>query len=135
MDDPQPSEKKKIIIDEDWKAQVEAERASARQQAQPAGEPPLAAAGDTQWPQPTLTLLATTLATEAMVAMGVVAHPLSGQAERDLDQARHFIDTIALLQEKTSGNRTDEESEMFENILHELRMTFVAVQQQGPAAS
>jgi hypothetical protein len=132
MDDPQPDEKK-IIIDEDWKAQVEAERARTRDQDQPGGEAASDTVGGQAWPPPSLPLLITTLATEAMIAMGVVAHPLSGEVARNLDQARHFIDMIAMLQEKTQGNCTAEETEAFELVLHELRMTFVAVQQQESA--
>ncbi len=133
MNDPQQGEKK-IIVDEDWKAQVEAERAAAHEKTQAAGEPSAAEAGGS-WPQPSLPLLVTTLATEAMVAMGVVAHPLSGKVERDIDRARHVIDTIAMLEEKTAGNRTAEETQMFSDVLHELRMSFVALQQQHPPAT
>ncbi len=42
-------------------------------------------------------------------------------------QAKHFIDTVALILEKTQGNRTQEETEMIEEVLHQLRMGYVAV--------
>jgi hypothetical protein len=122
----EPKSEKKLYVDEDWKSRVEAEREAAEtqtpQEAKPAGErPPL------QWPEPSLALLATTLATQAMSAMGFVAHPVTGKAEVDLPQAKHFIDTLDMLQQKTQGNQTPDEAEMFESVLHELRMAFVAV--------
>ena len=40
---------------------------------------------------------------------------------------------LQMLQEKTEGNRTAEESTAIEEMLHELRLTFVAVQEQPPA--
>jgi hypothetical protein len=53
----------------------------------------------------------------------------------DLLHARHAIDTVQMLYDKTQGNRTPEETEEFDRILHELRLSFVAVQQQGKQTS
>ena len=47
-----------------------------------------------------------------------------------LDQAKHSIDLLAVLQQKSEGNRTPEESDELEAALHELRLAFVAVQQK-----
>jgi hypothetical protein len=131
----EPKEKK-IIIDEDWKSQVEAEREAAKhlQEKTPGGKP--SSTGDKtqaekmQWPEPSLALLITTLATQAMAAMGVLGYPEGKQTETDLGQAKHFIDTIGLLEEKTRGNATAEETALFENVLHELRMVYLAVQEK-----
>ena len=121
----EPKEEKKIIIDEDWKSQVEAEREQAEH---PVEEP--APEAEPDWPEPSLSFLITTLATQAMVAMGIVTHPAIEKSEVQLGQAKHFIDTIELLKEKTEGNRTSEETDMFDHVLYELRMGFVAVQGQ-----
>ena len=43
----------------------------------------------------------------------------------DLDLAKHAIDTIALLQEKTAGNLTQDEKELLTRILYELKMRYV----------
>jgi hypothetical protein len=45
--------------------------------------------------------------------------------EPNLDLARHFIDTLAMLQEKTRGNLTLEEQRLLDNSLTELRFRFV----------
>jgi hypothetical protein len=120
---------KKLHVDEDWKSQVETERAAAEK---PKPREESDRARPIQWPEPSLALLVTTLATQAMSAFGFAAHPVTGKSEVDLPQAKHFIDTLDMLQQKTRGNQTPEESEMFESVLHELRMTFIAVSERQP---
>ncbi len=137
---------KKIIIDEDWKEQARAEKEELDRKQKEAeaakpddktpdeaeasgqsAEQPESAAGEMQWPEPSLPLLVTTLATQAMVALGLVPHPTAEKSQPDLGQAKHFIGMIELLMKKTEGNRTEEESEMIEEVLHQLRMGFVAI--------
>jgi len=90
-----------------------------------------AAAGET--PPATLEFHAQTLFTQALMALGRVPNPITGKPIRNLPSARHFIDTIAMLEEKTAGNRTQEESKLFEEILHQLRMQFT-LEQSSPVA-
>jgi hypothetical protein len=66
-----------------------------------------------------------------MAAMGHLPDPLDGELVRRPRLARHHIETLVLLQEKTKGNLSPEESLMLENVLHELRMAFVAEQSRG----
>ena len=73
-------------------------------------------------PPATLSFLITTLATQAMVSLGEVPNPFSGKAEIRLPEARHFIDALAMLEVKTAGNRSPEESAMLDGFLHQLRM-------------
>jgi hypothetical protein len=122
-DEPQ---EKKIIVDEDWKSQVEAEREAARrkQETPKADESPKAPAGP--MPPPSLQLLATSLGLQAMIALGAMANPATGKVEVSLEHAKHTIDTIDMLMQKTAGNRTPEETEVLEGLLHELRMGYVA---------
>ncbi len=126
-----PDQGKKIIIDEDWKSQVEAEKAAARAREQEgqADAPSQPRAGSL--PPASLSFLVTTLATQSMVAMGLVPNPLTNQAERRPDEAKHFIDTLQVLYEKTEGNRTPDETQLMDNVLHELRMGFISVQDGG----
>jgi hypothetical protein len=144
-DDANEQADKKIIIDEDWKSQVEAEKEELerKQQEQEASKPAAEAEGeasepapeaeaeaDLPLPPPSLEFLASSLGMQAMIAMGLVPSPLTGKPEVHLHQAKHFIDTIAMLEEKTEGNRTPEETAVISNLLHELRMGYLAVQQQ-----
>ena len=125
---------KKIIIDEDWKTQAQAEKEELTKKQQEAeaagsaaGQGDADAATEMQWPEPSLQLLVTTLATQALVALGLIPHSVSGKSEPDLGQAKHFIGSVEMLLEKTAGNRTKEETEMIEEVLHQLRMGFVAI--------
>ena len=54
-------------------------------------------------------------------------NPVSGKTETDLEQAKHFIDMLGVLEEKTKGNLTDDESRSLESVLFDLRMGFVEV--------
>jgi hypothetical protein len=62
----------------------------------------------------------------ALVQLGLAA-PQGEKPEVDLIGARQTIDTVAMLQEKTKGNLTQQESGMLQNILYELRMAYLEV--------
>jgi hypothetical protein len=72
---------------------------------------------------------------DAMANLGQAPDPVSGRGHVDLDQARFAIDLLAMLQEKTQGNRTPDESAVLEEMLAALRMGFVQLSQgqRGPA--
>ncbi len=117
------SEKSRIIVDEDWKAQVEREREVARQQAvAPSAEEEM------EIPAASLTLLISMFATEALIALGQIRHPAAEGIMVDLPQAKHLVDLLQVLEDKTAGNRTPEETAMLSQLLHELRLAYVAVQ-------
>ena len=66
------------------------------------------------------------LAATAMVQLGMVPDPETGQnVEPNLPIAQHTIDTLVLLQQKTSGNLSGEEEKLLESMIYELRMRFV----------
>ncbi len=60
------------------------------------------------------------------MALGEVPNPATGEPHADLEQARYLIDILGMLQEKTHGNLTAEESVLLEDLLYELRMKYVA---------
>ena len=129
---------KKIIIDEDWKSQVQAEKEEAAK-GKPAAAPQGAAAapedtGDVQMPPASLELLLTMLATEALVALGLVPHPVTGQAQIHRDQAKYLIDMLDVLRTKTQGNLTTGEQQLIESLLHQLRLAFVETGNTASAA-
>jgi hypothetical protein len=122
-DEPKPEEKK-IVVDEDWKSQVEAEKEATREpQEQDSGSGP-------RLPPPDLVFLASSLYLQGMVCLGLLPNPMSDKPKLQLDQAQHAIDTLQVLQDKTEGNRTPEESAALENMLHDLRMAYIAVQEK-----
>jgi len=60
----------------------------------------------------------------AMQFLGKVAGR-DGKIERNLDMARYAIDTLAMLQEKTAGNLTDDEKRLLDHVLYQVRMNYV----------
>jgi hypothetical protein len=65
------------------------------------------------------------LSSSAFFNLGEIADPQTGQRQKDLPMAKHSIDIIAMLQEKTKGNLNDEEAKFIDNILAELRIRYV----------
>jgi hypothetical protein len=126
------SGEKKIIIDEDWKSQVAAEKEAAlhKPAADPAGpgEPGMDDFGG-ELPEASFELLISTFVTEAMVALGQFPHPGTGQIEADPGHAKFAIDMLEVIAEKTKGNLNPMEEQGMKDILHQLRMAFIAVTQ------
>jgi hypothetical protein len=78
-----------------------------------------------QAPPATFDFLVHTLFTQALMALGRIPNPITKQSIRNLDTARHFIDTLTMLEEKTRGNLTTEEGRLLEEIQHQLRTLYV----------
>lgn len=83
------------------------------------------AASAGQLPPADFTMLVTMFSTQAMVSLGVIPSPETGKPEQNLPLARHFIDLLGVLQEKTRRNLTGHEADLLENSLHELRLAYV----------
>jgi hypothetical protein len=66
------------------------------------------------------------LGTTAYAALGLVPDP-SGSRRRDPAVARQMIDWLTVLEQKTRGNLTFEESDLLARVLYELRMAYVEV--------
>jgi hypothetical protein len=62
----------------------------------------------------------------AMQQMGKIMNPFTQKVERDMKSARLSIDMLEMLQERTSGNLTGEESRFLTHVLTELRLNYVA---------
>ena len=76
-------------------------------------------------PEPNFTSLIFSLSSTALFHLGDVPDPQTGEKKTDLALAKHTIDIIAMLQEKTTGNLTEEEQKFTESILADLRWRFV----------
>lgn len=109
----------KIHVDNDWKSQVEAEKEQIKKEME-------SAQVDAEMPPASLPILVSTLATQAMLAMGLVPDP-TGNVKPDRAVAKHMIDLLGMLEEKTKGNATKEEESMLTETLHQLRMAFVSI--------
>jgi Domain of unknown function (DUF1844) len=76
-------------------------------------------------------------AQNAALFLGQIPNPKTGQGEVNLELAKIFIDQLAMIQEKTRGNLTNEETTVLRNAISNLQMAYVEVAQHGakPAAS
>ena len=126
--------KKKIIVDEDWKSQVDAERAELEEQRVSKSTTDASQAESPQMPPASFEMLLTTLATEAMVALGQIPHPMNEKRTVNIEQAKYFVDTLAMIQEKTKGNLSTEEQTVLDGLLHQLQMAFINAK-NAPAAA
>jgi uncharacterized protein DUF1844 len=89
-----------------------------------AEKPETPAAGEL--PSIDFSTLVLSLATSAMMHMGLVPNPETGETpEKNLPLAHQTIDTLEMLQNKTRGNLVEEEAKLLESVLYELRMSFV----------
>jgi hypothetical protein len=70
------------------------------------------------------------LSTTAMFQLGLMAGPGGERIPADMPNARRTIDLLEVLQEKTQGNLTAHESRLLDDVLYELRMTFMELQKR-----
>lgn len=127
-----PEGKKKV--DEDWKRRAQLEReadiAKAGGPPKPAapaapGAPPAPDNGNKV--NPLFPSLIESLAQQALMFLGGMRDPMTGQVVQDLHQAQTLIDMLLMVEEKTKGNLAAEEAEMLKQVLDELRTQFVRV--------
>ena len=123
-----------LHVDEDWKETVAGERRKQREKEQ-AGSKTAEQAQRPPLPEPSVQIFMAGLYTQTLVLLGLMPNPATGETSRDLAEAQYLIDTIAMLQEKTKGNLTEEESSYLEGILYDLRMRFVSATSQPEAAA
>jgi uncharacterized protein YjaG (DUF416 family) len=100
--------------DEAWKEAAQEEKEALKQK------------GEFIPPEADFTFFATTLALQASLALGVMADPGTGKKEENMPQAKFIIDTLGMLKEKTKGNLSQEEQNLLENMLYELRMQYIS---------
>ncbi|MGB7345112.1 MAG: DUF1844 domain-containing protein [Pirellulaceae bacterium] len=147
-DKPDSDDEKKIVVDTDWKEQVakEKEQAAAVEAADASkadfvpmdkdaqSKPPTPAnvdddddAPEMAPPPASFEVLISMLFTQAMACLGQMPNPATGKPEINKPFAKHYIDTLEMLGEKTKGNTTDDESKMLGEAMHALRMAYVSV--------
>lgn len=114
-------DKPKLIIDEDWKSeanrekerldqqQADAEKARAEQAAEPLA----------------FSDVVRLMASQAAMYLGIIPEPQTGQRMLAPDLARTHIDILAILETKTKGNLTPDETTELSETLRELRAIFV----------
>jgi hypothetical protein len=76
-------------------------------------------------PPATFLTLVTELAIQVMMNLGEIPNPVTGEPRADLEHAKHTIDLMGVLQEKTRGNLNEEEERALNQYLYDLRMKYV----------
>jgi len=65
------------------------------------------------------------LGSSALLHLGELEPPDGGEPEKDLALAKHTIDILSMLEEKTKGNLTSAEEKLIESLLYDLRLRYV----------
>lgn len=65
------------------------------------------------------------LSTQALLHLGEIDSPLTGKTERDLGAAKHVIDILGIIRDKTRNNLEASEQQLLDSVLYDLRMRYV----------
>lgn len=128
-------EEKKIIVDEDWKAEAQKEKEilAAQEEDEKAAEEKEEQTQRPRGPLPqgNFAGLVSMLTTQTLFALGLLQMEGQEQKEPDLEMARYSIGMLETIEQKTKGNLTEEEQKVLANTLGELRMGYVKVADQA----
>ncbi len=79
-------------------------------------------------PPATFEFLVHTLFTQALMAFGRIPNPITNKAIKNVATARHFIDTLSMLADKTRGNLSSDEQRLLDEVQHQLRTLYLEEQ-------
>ena len=115
-------------VDEGWKEEARREKERLEEEGRPEASDADEPGGAPRQPLPAASfeLMVTNFALQALISLGAIANPVTQKRQRDPEQAKHAIDLLALLEEKTRGNLTEDEKRHLESTLYDLRMRYVS---------
>jgi hypothetical protein len=121
----------------DKKASPGHDRASLKQEAQKKGtrekeKTEEKSSHEIPLPDVDFTAFVMSLCTSVFIHLGEICDPTTNQKCIDLPLAKQTIDIIAMLKEKTEGNRTKEEDQLIQEMLYNLRMQYLALSKKNP---
>ena len=128
---------RRIFADENIAAaeKEEKETPAAEEKEEP-DSPEAAEAPDTEtqeppppFPEINFATFVASLNASALLQLGAIEDPTTGQKNKNLPMAKQTIDILSMLQEKTTGNLSEEEENLLKNILYDLRIMFVKEKQ------
>lgn len=125
-EEPTPEPQRAAVSSTDRPEPQKPPRPSAPPESGPSveGETAGAAPGE---PRSEFARIVSSLATTAYSALGLLSDPVAGARPPDLTVARQMIDWLAVLEQKTRGNLSFEESDLLSRVLYELRLAYVEV--------
>jgi len=123
------NEEKKIIVDEDWKKQAQNEKKDIKKEEAVEAEPEQDEPKVERGPLPPADFqgLVSMFATQTLFALGVITTEETKGRKPDIEIAKFNIDMLAIIEEKTKDNLSDEEKKMLTDTLAQLRMAFVQI--------
>ncbi len=116
-------EEKKIIVDDDWKAEAKQEKERLAQET----------TEREAIPDPSFAELINMIAMQAMVGFGGMAGPGGERVPANMEIAKHFVDMLQVLEDKTKGNLTDDEKKLLDQVIYEIRMRYIQSSSGGAA--
>ena len=78
-----------------------------------------------QFPEINFPTFVVSLNASALLHLGAIEDPTTGQKTKNLPMAKQTIDILSMLEEKTAGNLSNEEKNLLKNILYDLRLMYV----------
>ena len=126
------NEEKKIIVDEDWKAEAQREKEILAAQEEAEKQEKAAERPRGPLPKGDFAALLSMLATQTAFALGMLQVEGQEKKEPDLELARYNIDMLEVIEEKTKGNLNEAEKKVLKTTLNELRMGYVEIAKQTP---
>jgi hypothetical protein len=124
-------EEKKIIVDEDWKAEAQKEKEILKKEEELEHKAEEKEQEHPTMPEADFSGLISMITTQAYYAMGLVGTEQDKERPPDLTVAKYNIDMLGIIEEKTKGNLTEDEAKLMESTLHQLRMIFVQLSERG----
>ena len=112
-------------VEEKAREEEEAKGEKEAPEKPPKPEAETAAKEETQLPEVNFSTFVFSLSSSAFFHFGEIPDPATGAKEKNLPMAKHSIDILSMLEEKTRGNLTDDEEQLIKNILYDLRMRYV----------
>jgi len=104
--------------DDEGATTSDSEAARAKQAYQQEGE-------GAQFPKIDFSTFVISLNSSALMQLGVLADPTTGEKSKNLSLAKQTIDVLGMLEEKTRGNLDADEANMLKSILYDLRILYV----------
>ena len=121
-------EEPRIIVDSDWKQEAQQEKERLNEETADVGPSgPL--------PDASFLEIVNLLAMQAVIGLGGMQMPDGREMPADINVAKHNIDLLEILKEKTAGQLDDTEQKVLDATLHELRLGFVQATSPGATES
>ena len=123
-------DKPKIVVDDDYKKQAQAEKEKLAHEVEaPSAEGGAGGAEGKEIPPASFTTLVGSVLTQVFMALGGYEDPRTKRRYIDLELAKHYVDTLSILEEKTRNNLSEDEKKLMDRSLYEARMQYVQIAQ------